>query len=630
MAGGHEGHDHWHVVDVAYDAETGRGMGASAVPAQRGAVGVQPCHHVAAQRGAVQPFYHVVADRRPRQRARVAASTVCAGLLVAASVAVGRGWASRAVLHEEQVLDARIVFPAGARPAAITPASLSARPRALAPETVLITVPEGALVGQKFYFDVPGRGEYGTIVPEGKTPGDVLELEVTGSGAPIRSLAQRPYEDAVRASAVGPKAIKHVMYKTVVSRAGEQNGHFRVDIPGRGLVDVAVPAGKQVGDELRFQLPPPDVGLRPDYRPGLAHIVRGVEREQASVTLSKPEEVRVTVPQGVVAGETLEVQGQGGTEFELKVPGSVSGDKPDSTFLAILPSAPEPAAVKTAMGGIQRSSLAGRTQALAVEDEKLANGDSSLSDAVTSAVTDAVQEAVQQAATQAAAEAAAENASAAPAPAVPAEAAAPLRPPAVPAAGAAEAVSPAGASDDAFGHRDAEEAFNNGQPIVQQEVPDEYEGEAVAGPTASTNHFQVTVYEPVTQKGRRSRGIANTWNFQNEVLCARMVGRAWQARAWHALASACGGLQLLTSDVLQAWQYDAAKARTQADFSWLDEPGVWQQIDSYAVQCPSACVRVIRVCLSVCPRVCLSVCPSVCRASTRTHPYAVLCPRRMG
>ena len=127
MAGGHEGHDHWHVVHVDYDAEPGRGMGASAVPAQRGAVGVQPCHHVAAQRGAVQPFSHVVADRRPRQRARVAASTVCAGLLVAASVAVGRGWASRAVLHEEQVLDARIVFPAGARPAAITPAIAAAR-----------------------------------------------------------------------------------------------------------------------------------------------------------------------------------------------------------------------------------------------------------------------------------------------------------------------------------------------------------------------------------------------------------------------------------------------------------------------------------------------------------------------
>jgi hypothetical protein len=91
-------------------------------------------------------------------------------------------------------------------------------------------------------------------------------------------------------------------------------------------------------------------------------------------------------------------------------------------------------------------------------------------------------------------------------------------------------VSPAGASDDAFGHRDAEEAFNNGQPIVQQEVPDEYEGEAVAGPTASTNHFQVTVYEPVTQKGRRSRGIANTWNFQNEVLCARMVEKGFCMR----------------------------------------------------------------------------------------------------
>jgi hypothetical protein len=44
---------------------------------------------------------------------------VCAGLLVAASVAVGRGWAGRAVsLEERGVLDARIVIPAGARPAA--------------------------------------------------------------------------------------------------------------------------------------------------------------------------------------------------------------------------------------------------------------------------------------------------------------------------------------------------------------------------------------------------------------------------------------------------------------------------------------------------------------------------------
>ena len=91
-------------------------------------------------------------------------------------------------------------------------------------------------------------------------------------------------------------------------------------------------------------------------------------------------------------------------------------------------------------------------------------------------------------------------------------------------------MSPAGASDHAFGHRDAEDAFNNGVPIVQQEVPDEYEGETVSGPTASTNHFQVTVYEPITEKGRRSRGIANTWNFQNEVLCARMVEKGFCMR----------------------------------------------------------------------------------------------------
>lgn len=33
----------------------------------------------------------------------------------------------------------------------------------------------------------------------------------------------------------------------------------------------------------------------------------------------------------------------------------------------------------------------------------------------------------------------------------------------------------------------------------------------------------------------------------------------------------------------QAWQFDSSKARAQADFSWLDQPGVWQEIDSYMV-----------------------------------------------
>ena len=33
----------------------------------------------------------------------------------------------------------------------------------------------------------------------------------------------------------------------------------------------------------------------------------------------------------------------------------------------------------------------------------------------------------------------------------------------------------------------------------------------------------------------------------------------------------------------QAWQYDQSKARAQAEFTWLDEPGVWQEIDAYMV-----------------------------------------------
>ena len=37
------------------------------------------------------------------------------------------------------------------------------------------------------------------------------------------------------------------------------------------------------------------------------------------------------------------------------------------------------------------------------------------------------------------------------------------------------------------------------------------------------------------------------------------------------------------SDYDQAWHFDTAKARAQADFTWLDQPGVWQEIDAYMV-----------------------------------------------
>mmetsp|Transcript_7625 Transcript_7625/g.6680 ORF Transcript_7625/g.6680 Transcript_7625/m.6680 type:complete len:103 (-) Transcript_7625:57-365(-) len=65
-------------------------------------------------------------------------------------------------------------------------------------------------------------------------------------------------------------------------------------------------------------------------------------------------------------------------------------------------------------------------------------------------------------------------------------------------------------------------------------------------PDTSTNQYTVTVYEPLAAPGRRNRGIASTWNANQE-----------------------------------AWQFDTSKARAQADFTWLDKPGVWQEIDAY-------------------------------------------------
>ena len=200
----------------------------------------------------------------------------------------------------------------------------------------------------------------------------------------------------------------------------------------------------------------------------------------------------------------------------------------------------------------------------------LAGGKASLSDAVADAVTSAVQDAVQQAAAQAATEEAAAAAAAAaaappepapaeaaaaaaappePAPAkaavvaaAPAQAAAPVEAPAVvasarrpakstapvsqtvtepapePSAPQGQVVPPAQEEATGMGHRDAEQAYIKGEPIAAQEVPDTYEGEAVMNPDFSTNQYMVTIYQPVPNDGRRIRGIANTWNENDEVL----------------------------------------------------------------------------------------------------------------
>jgi hypothetical protein len=37
-------------------------------------------------------------------------------------------------------------------------------------------------------------------------------------------------------------------------------------------------------------------------------------------------------------------------------------------------------------------------------------------------------------------------------------------------------------------------------------------------PDFSTNQYMVTIYQPVPNDGRRIRGIANTWNENDEVL----------------------------------------------------------------------------------------------------------------
>ncbi len=45
--------------------------------------------------------------------------------------------------------------------------------------------------------------------------------------------------------------------QAVVPKAAMFDVRFTIDVPGHGLVSLSVPAGKHVGDELVFPLPPP-------------------------------------------------------------------------------------------------------------------------------------------------------------------------------------------------------------------------------------------------------------------------------------------------------------------------------------------------------------------------------------
>jgi hypothetical protein len=421
---------------------------------------------------------------------------------------------------------------------------------------------------------VPGRGEFSARVPADKRPGDKVELEVTGQGLPLVSMAQRPMEVAHRPDNGYPVLLstKHSMYQAVVPKSAMLDNRFNVDVPGRGEVEVMLPPGKQPGDEVNFPLPPADVRLRKDTRPGMAQIMSVINEEQKASatqpravavqsqeqqpTLQQPkmrfdgpphvghpprraqepqeareQEVRVTVPDGAVPGTNLAVRGSGGGEYEVTVP---AGVKAGGSFFAMLPAepaAPQPAAAMRSSGA--------RTTVLAGQD---------LSDAVTSAVTDAVQDAVQQAAKEAAAEQVAAAPTEAPAEAPAAEAAPAAEEPAAEApaveaapveedapveaapVGQVEVVAPQPAeeqpeaheaeedqSQEGLGHRDAEDAFNKGEAIEAQAIPNEYEGEAIMAPDSSTNQYTVTVYEPMAKKGRRNRGIASTWNPDLEV-----------------------------------------------------------------------------------------------------------------
>ena len=178
------------------------------------------CEAMAARPG---EYYEVVTSR-PRvsqaRRVRLAATVACAGLLAATAATVGRGGSRGGVALEAQR------------------------------ETVMVTVPRGVRAGQLFDFDVPGRGEFSAAVPPGKGPGDSVELDVAGKGKAINSVLQRPLEEAARAGRAGPTGIKHEMFRAVVPSSALLDGRFTVEVPGKGEVSVALPAGKHPGQQM--------------------------------------------------------------------------------------------------------------------------------------------------------------------------------------------------------------------------------------------------------------------------------------------------------------------------------------------------------------------------------------------
>jgi hypothetical protein len=509
--------------------------------------------------------YHVVDRHRSSpalsRRLRGAASLACAGLLVAVSVNIGyggSGWTRRVALESVSPAPEKVMVsvPEGVAAGQLFDFDVPGRGEFSA------VVPANKSPGKKLELEVNGLGA--PILSEAQRPLEEAQK------ANVRRLVG--LED------------QYDLYKAVVPESALTDHRFTVDVPGHGEVLLNVPAGKRSGDEIRFSLPPPAVRLRRDHHPVMARVMAvelAPSRQQAPVTApakaaaapaseeTKPEKVSVQVPAGAVAGEVLVVKGSAGNEFEVTVP---TGAKPGSSFLAILPSEPVVARNAAAM----RISAAGRTMSLAAAPARTAAlAGTDLADAVTSAVTDAVQDAVTEAATQAAQEEAAapapapapapaeaplEQAAPAPVPAAPAPdapapdaeaappateasspaveaapvAAAAAPQPQAPAAAAAPAPAPAASPavevvapkkesevKSGLGHRDSADAFANQEPIEAQAVPEEYEGEAILAPEASTNRYTVTVYEPLAKAGRRNRGVASTWDPYNEVQQSR-------------------------------------------------------------------------------------------------------------
>ena len=460
-------------------------------------------------------------------------------------------------------------------------------------------VPTSAAHGAHFTVDVPGTGDVTVNIPAGKQPGDTVLFrlpppEVRG-GLPHDS---RPVLARIMPAKAGQQL--HRSLPKPLRVASPKPPRVASPTPLR----IAAPKPPRVSSPVPFPKPP--AVLPAGQRTKTAQGQVAAQQPAGAKHPPKSQEVSVQVPVDAGAGEILVVKGSGGNEYEVTVP---AGVKPGSSFLAMLPVEPPHA---HAAAAAQPAAKARKSATTAMHDvapgRMTALAGTDLSDAVSSAVTSAVTDAVQEAAVEAEeeeakkedtapakapAEAAAapapaaetpvataapapapvpaaapapavstapEKAAVAPAPVVaPAEVEPPAAPPQPPAAApqvpveapasvqsppTAEAAVAAG--NEGLGHRNSAEAFDNQEPIAAQEVPEEYEGEAVAAPEASTNQFQVTVYEPLAKPGRRNRGIASTWDPYNE-----------------------------------AWKFDASKARAQADFTWLDEPGVWQEIDSY-------------------------------------------------